>query len=742
MANTVTYRGVTYTQAAMTVGSQYDVQALDNRRLEVGNFSFEIQSDDPTIVDFTRNEPLIYNRDGVTVGIYYVQNIKRTGTGSYRLDATTRLDILLGAQHMGGIYDAATASEVITEICSPIPVTVDKAFASEKLSGYLPIASKRDNLAKVLFRLGAALKTKVDGSLHVTALSRRVKATIPATLIYQDDANVDYPDKVTRVILTEHQYIQGTETVNLFEGSTTEQTLLKFTEPVYDLVATGVTVVESGANYAVISAGSGTLTGKKYIHQTREVSREIQTAPTEKVENVDDQTLVTILESSAILDRLEQYYLHQDRIQASVARQNEAAGDVVAIHHPYTGEIVEGTIESLDAELSYTIKARESILMGFRPFDPNAGVFNRVELIDTEKDFVVPPNVFKIRAVIIQGGKGGSKGNPGGLEGDLIHQGISESTRRGEIYWAAAGGEGGEAGTPGTPGRVSIVEMDVTPGQVIHGIPGVGGAGETSSAPATEGTHSIFGDLTSADGAILPGGWVEAISGTLYATTGRAGIKGGNGSGRSNDSQHTITPGEAVTVDGQSWSPGESYADTIQRMEHGTYNKDHGSYQGILTGSSGGGAAYGANGGAGKIPPVKEYGSGSATDLMWGVAGASGNPYPTISMWEEPVDYIVAELYTPGGNGANALPFPAETTIGKGGPGGNGGGGVGARCTGQVTNSYASGITPGKALVWLPGTYPGYNPVPGAGSDGSDGGPGGIFVYWHEDDETEGVSLP
>lgn len=309
MANTVTYRGKTYVQTDMTTGTQFDVQSLNNRKLEVGTFSMEIDSDDSTIVNFTRNEPMIYNQDGSPVGIYYVQNIKRTGPRSYRIDATTRLDILLGAEHMGGIYDAALASEVVTDICSPIPVKIDKAFASEKLSGYLPIATKRDNLAKVLFRLGAALKTMVDGSLRVTALSQRVKANIPDTLIYGNDADVDYDDKVTRVVLTEHQYIKGTETVNLFEGSNAAQTTLKFTEPVYDLVATGFTIVESGANYAVISAGSGTLTGKKYIHQTREVSREIQTAPTENVETVDDQTLVTILESAAVMDRLEQYLL-------------------------------------------------------------------------------------------------------------------------------------------------------------------------------------------------------------------------------------------------------------------------------------------------------------------------------------------------------------------------------------------------------------------------------------------------
>lgn len=739
MANTVTYRGVTYPQADMTVGSQYDVQSLDNRKLEVGNFSFEIQSDDPTIVNFTRNEPLIYNRDGVTVGIYYVQNIKRTGTRSYRMDATTRLDILLGAQHMGGIYDAASAAEVITDICSPIPVQIDKAFAEAKLSGYLPIASKRDNLAKVLFRLGAALKSKVDGSLHVTALRRSVRATIPATMIYGDDANVDYPDKVTRVVLAEHQYIQGADTVNLFEGSVTEQTTLKFTEPVYDLAATGFSIVESGANYAVISAGTGTLTGKKYIHQTREVSREVQAAPTEKVETVDDQTLVTILESSAILDRLEQYYLHQDRIQASVARQNEAAGDVVAVYHPYTGETVEGTIESLDAELSYTIKARESILIGFRPFDPNAGVYNRVELIDTEKDFVVPPNVYKLRSVIIQAGQGGESALDGSTAPRERTANASTSTSKTVGKMGQGGGEGGEAGEGGSPGKVLIVDLDVTPGQIFHAVPGVAGKGgkigtdRTVHYPGTEGTHSTFGPYSSEDGVLFPGGWVEALSGQIYASPGRSGIKGGTGSGL--DDQTHLVQGNSIVEGEDTYLPGESFRASLGSMDEGTWNKDSGYFTATVAGSNGGGAAYGANGQPGQAPVVRR-GTGANNNPDSDIKFQGGD-VGHIGVWLTPVRMMYGRLLT-GGNGASASPFPAETTVGRGGPGGNGGGGAGGYGCVSVENRFASGITGGSPEVWGPYSFP----SGGAGSDGSDGGPGGIFVYWHEDDETEGVSLP
>ncbi len=735
MANTVTYRGVTYTQADMTVGTQFEVQSLNNRLLEVGTFSIEIQSDDPTIVNFTRNEPITYNRDGAIMGIYYVQNIKQTGKRTYRIDATTRLDILLGSDHFGGVYDSALASEVITDICSPIPVTVDKAFSAEKLSGYLPIATKRDNLAKVLFRLGAALKTTVDGSLHVTELSQTIKVNIPGALIYADDANVDYPDKVTRVVLTEHQYIQGSETINLFEGAATEQTILKFSDPVYDLVATGFTIVESGANYAIISAGNGTLIGKKYIHQTREVSREVQAAPTEKVENVDEQTLVTILESGAILDRLEQYYLHPNRIQASVVRQNEGAGDVVTIYHPYTGEVIEGTIESLDADLSYTIKARESILIGFTPSDPNAGVFNRVELIDTERDFVVPPNVYKIRAVIIQGGQGGHKGNPGKNGAPNQRQSISSSDSRGIISWPGEGGDGGEPGAAGNPGKVFIVDINVTPGQVIHGIPGIGGIGgkyDDEVGDGMEGTHSVFGDYTSADGVIFPAGWEEILSGNMYATPGRPGIKGGKGSGVSNDSGHPLVPGDSITADGSTWNPGASYRGQSWRLDAGDYSTGYGYYQGIITGSQGGGAAYGSNGQDGATPYVK---SGDVkSNVIWGQYNSSDDG---IISWKEPPNDVVVifnkGVLLWGGQGANALSLPPETTIGKGGPGGNGGGGGGAAAAASAENRYKTGVTPGRARMWSEPTA--RSGTPGAGSDGSDGGPGGIFVYYHVDEE-------
>ena len=71
--------------------------------------------------------------------------------------------------------------------------------------------------------------------------------------------------------MLEHQYIKGTEEVTLFEGVAEEGDIIQFEEPAYGLEASGFSVQSSGANYAVLSAGTGTLTGKKYVHMTRDV---------------------------------------------------------------------------------------------------------------------------------------------------------------------------------------------------------------------------------------------------------------------------------------------------------------------------------------------------------------------------------------------------------------------------------------------------------------------------------------
>ena len=77
----------------------------------------------------------------------------------------------------------------------------------------------------------------------------------------------------------------------------------------------------------------------------------------------------------------------------------------------------------------------------------------------------------------------------------------------------------------------------------------------------------------------------------------------------------------------------------------------------------------------------------------------------------------------PGGAGATALPPPTPTNPGTGGYGGNGGGGAGACGGAYVENNYST--SPAPTFEASENTM-----TAGNGSDGGDGAPGVLLVYY------------
>ena len=137
------------------------------------------------------------------------------------------------------------------------------------------------------------------------------------------------------VIVTEHQYVPWTEEKQLFEGTAQAGDVITFDEPMHGLVAQGFTIQASGANWARVSAGSGTLTGKTYIHNTRQVSKAVQAANTPNVKTVEDATLVSLANSTAVAQRLADYYRCRERVDSAVVYQGESPGDRLATYHPF-----------------------------------------------------------------------------------------------------------------------------------------------------------------------------------------------------------------------------------------------------------------------------------------------------------------------------------------------------------------------------------------------------------------------
>lgn len=538
MSHSIVYESWTFPADKIKEGNLYLATSLLASSLEVNSFAPVVECDDPSILDFQRNAKLLYYAEPGRPMVFRVQNIKRAGPSRYEISATSTLGLLTEGRHMGGIYTGQEAEEVILDICGTVPVEIKNVLKKIKLYGWLPIAAPRDNFAQVLFAIGATLKTDLDGVLRVEGLWDGISGQVPKNNMYTD-ASVDRSARITQVIVTEHQYVPWTEEKQLFEGTAQAGDVITFDEPMHSLSAQGFTIQASGANWAQVSAGSGVLTGKTYLHNTRQISKAVQAASTPNVKTVEDITLVSLVNSQACAQRLVDYHMCRERIDAPVVYQGENPGDRLATWHPFDKIGVAACLESADITLSNTLKAQEKLLVGYVP--PKSDVvkiYDGMTVVTKSGKIDLPAGVTKVRVVLISGGQGGQAGF-NGEDGEAGGSAYS-STSSIAVGTKSKGGLGGEKGAPGSGGRVIELDLTIDDLSSITCEIGAGGlAGQGNGAEGSYGgdtTISIDGvTYSSVDGSSSPIGYTDTVTGDVYAVSGQPGVAGANGGDGSTD---------------------------------------------------------------------------------------------------------------------------------------------------------------------------------------------------------------
>lgn len=671
--NSIIYGDRTFTNFDVKEGRTTSERSPIGDVLTIDTLEFDVVSEDTTLTDFIRNTPLTFFHDGNQMGIFYVQKISRTSINTYHFACTSTVGLLDETYHDGGIYTGETVREVCTDICSPLTCYVKSNIANIKLYGWLPIATRRENLAQALFAVGATLKVDYNGAIRIEGLWDGQSSEITASEMYAG-GSVEYATPVTEVIVTEHAYSQSTtEVTELFNGTTSAGDKITFDDPCYDLEATGFEITESGANYAIVTAGSGVLNGKKYTHVTRQIITPTNTRSRSLVEQsdntvkVENATLVSLVNANAVAERLAEYYSHNERINNKIAIKRETPGDVVQISHPYGGEVT-GCVESADVTVSGKLAAQESVLVGYKPQDiGEQEYYDTVEVLTKDGTWTVPDGVTSVRIVLIGGGAGGDSGERG-----ENGESTDEATNTNGTPRPGKGGKGGKGGTAGKGGKIYTIELKVTPNDQFNakiGVKGVGGEYSSDTVNAgTAGTDTSFAGYTSQDGASSSEGFSEPTMGITYGvwgTDGITGADGGDGGVPSTDEKVSGSPGGDVLT----YLGGKGGTGVRGTKRDGTVVGG--------SGGGGGGAAYGINGSDG----------GNAIMNSGGLRTIHG--------------------YT-GGNGGTPDAIIAPTIYGAGGHGGHGGGGGG-----------------GVGAVTLNATYSSESGgAGGAGTSGTDGAPG------------------
>lgn len=668
-------------------GNEYQITSLIADELQADTIELEVKCSDKNIVVFTENAPLQYYRENLLRSTYYVQSIKRIGGDKYTISADSAMGLLMKRLHVGGIYTGQTVKEVVNEICGNIPILVKTVFADTKLYGWLPYckppeSSARNNLAQVLYAIGAALTTDNNGVLRVEPLWDGVSSSIGETRMYFD-GSVETEKPISAVTVTEHQYIAGTNEKELFSGTSQQGDIITFSEPMHSLTATGFTILESGANYAKISSGSGSLKGKTYIHNTRLVTQTVTENAAENVKSVTDATLVSLVNSSAVAKRLADYYRCRETITNGIVSGQEKPGHVVSVYHPYDKKMVSACIVSLDTTMSGTLKSEMTALVGFLPPQPETTEYydERVLLTGSgEWESVIDG---EIRVVVIGGGETGASGSAGSSAG------ISSQSKSGSSgsYSGSSAGQGGEGGEGGSGGKILIASLNVITGQKFQ------------YAAAQPAGNSTFGELSSASGEASADGYYDLVTQTFFGRKGANGIKGGNGGSPGNDGQAVGDFRGGYGINSK----------TVSDTEYGI--------SGTVTanGWGGGGAAQGANGAtsAGEVY-INLYGEFDSNDPSQSVVTLSGN-------------------CSGGGKGANGANGNDGENYGDGGDGGHGGGGAGA--VGTLSMSFSpSGKNPKTETggAWATG---------GSAGAGGAGKPGCIIIYYRKKKEIQSGPL-
>lgn len=719
--NQIVYGQWVFADAQIQNANIFLTTSLMSDSLEANTFTADVECEDRTIVNFERNAPLVYYHKGVQIGIFYVQDIVRIGPTTYTISATSAIGMLIEGLHYGGIYNGETVAEILPGICGSVPYEVKSNLQNIALYGWLPVASPRDNLSQVLFAIGATVKTDLNGILRIEGLWDGVSGSIGEDALYRGQ-DVEYAAKVTRVVVTEHQYTEGTEEMELFNGTSQAGDIITFSEPMHNLSATGFTITESGSNYAILSAGTGVLTGQKYIHNTRQVSRDVAQANTENVVSVEDATLVSLVNSVAVAERLSNYYACRETITGDISLNRQSTGDVVETYHPYDQETIQACIKSLEINVSGNLRATAEQLIGFLPISTeDTEYYDYREVITEDTTWIVPDGVTSLTGVLISGGQGGWSGKYGEYDSD------GGSSNNGTINCKnnRLAGEGGEGGEGGKGGKILQFTTTVVPGESILCVIGKGGIGgasnPSSSIEGNDGGNTLFGEYTSADGSDNPDGYIDIITGEIYAGTGEPGINGGKGVGGDPElsgepSIKFIDGTSVVGRDGTIYNPlpAPEINNPGLQGDAASASNSIGSItvEGYAQIGGPGGAAVGGTGSSGSIGSVNLYSSGSSNAVRGTVQGGRG------------------------GNGQNAQIPVKQQRRGYGGYGGNGGGGAGG---GGGAYTSITRVT-GEGLN-ISNVYAGNSGNPGAGSDGGDGGDGIIILYYRKPIETESGAI-
>ena len=368
-------------------GSFYNETSLLEDELSIDTMKIRVRSINTSypLHNFIYGSQVTFYKDDVLYGKYYLVSVERQTKNEYILNVQSSIGLLDDTMHYGGIYSGEYASAIIKDIIGEkIAYTEHNIFSKIKVYGWLPVATRRENLKQLLFAVGGCVKKK-GGDMYFTTLTVDAPKAIPESKVY-DTGKITYDSPASRIEVVEHQFskVDSAPSEEVYSGeiigssfvtpkgySVSDAALVTWDKPYHSLTFSNCTLLnnEMGVNYAVVSSsGSATISGKPYIHSKMIVSRDKENYNgKEKVAKVENATLVTLANSNSVAEKVMAYYDSPCTLSGAIVMDGEKPLDNITMPNQFEEENT-GMIKSIEGTLGKQItKGELELRIGYNP---------------------------------------------------------------------------------------------------------------------------------------------------------------------------------------------------------------------------------------------------------------------------------------------------------------------------------------------------------------------------------------
>lgn len=323
--------------------------------LKISTADFTLDSKSDIEYSFQAKQPLTVAYDDDIVATVFVKGSKRKSKKIWEVNAEDYISMLDKVPFVGGMYNGVPAKSILVDIFNTanVPYYIADKFDNILLTGHIPYTTCRNATMQVCIACMAVVNTAYSDVVNVISLDDEVKQTIPLRRI-QTGQSFENTETVTSVDLTVHTYKVSTETIDVYtaeESGTGENILVKFSEPLHDLVIEkGSFVIDDegnekkGANYAYINANTGcVLRGSKYEHTQNIIKKSnpvILASEKGNVLSITSATLISKENARDVLNHCYDWLSKTDSVNLKIIEGKDEKKEIIV---PRYGEAIYGT---------------------------------------------------------------------------------------------------------------------------------------------------------------------------------------------------------------------------------------------------------------------------------------------------------------------------------------------------------------------------------------------------------------